>query len=321
MVSHLTFLLFHRFFDLFEKYGGYKSGKLKLKKPKQLQVNEVSLNIIFLLFIIKLTSQESLANLKKLSKGENIRTFYNEKWNVYLLYNRNKIFSFLNPSRLFLQKYHNLPTQILAKVSLPVLKGSAGYRPSAAGWTGPTQWLWNRGEEIQTGAAEDGSGDVSDIIQHHHLPVSSSSNRLPLYWHSFILSFFLCIFPPVAPSLIVSVKGNPVWLTPSRLQPFAFWFAHVVLIVLTSANTNHSLTPQGSLMCWFHNFLILPIFEVINGLTCDHMFPFGRRCVLHVHCSHLDSTEWQQLFYNGQQIILKMIQLALIRYERGSRNQ
>lgn len=29
-----------RFFDLFEKYGGYKTGKLKLKKPKQLQVKE-----------------------------------------------------------------------------------------------------------------------------------------------------------------------------------------------------------------------------------------------------------------------------------------
>lgn len=30
--------LLNRFFDLFEKYGGYKTGKLKLKKPKQLQV-------------------------------------------------------------------------------------------------------------------------------------------------------------------------------------------------------------------------------------------------------------------------------------------
>lgn len=30
-----------RFFELFEKYGGYKSGKLKLKKPKQLQVGLV----------------------------------------------------------------------------------------------------------------------------------------------------------------------------------------------------------------------------------------------------------------------------------------
>lgn len=30
--------LSNRFFDLFEKYGGYKTGKLKLKKPKQLQV-------------------------------------------------------------------------------------------------------------------------------------------------------------------------------------------------------------------------------------------------------------------------------------------
>lgn len=28
----------HRFFELFDKYGGYRSGKLKLKKPKQLQV-------------------------------------------------------------------------------------------------------------------------------------------------------------------------------------------------------------------------------------------------------------------------------------------
>lgn len=68
-------LLSHRFFDLFEKYGGYKSGKLKLKKPKQLQVKEVSLNITFLLFIIKLTSQESLANLKKTTRGREYQSF------------------------------------------------------------------------------------------------------------------------------------------------------------------------------------------------------------------------------------------------------
>jgi len=30
-------LLFCRFFDLFEKYGGYEFGHLKLKRPKQLQ--------------------------------------------------------------------------------------------------------------------------------------------------------------------------------------------------------------------------------------------------------------------------------------------
>uniref|UniRef100_A0A8B9K027 Inositol hexakisphosphate and diphosphoinositol-pentakisphosphate kinase n=1 Tax=Astyanax mexicanus TaxID=7994 RepID=A0A8B9K027_ASTMX len=34
------------FFDLFEKYGGYKTGKLKLKKPKQLQVGTGSLDLI-----------------------------------------------------------------------------------------------------------------------------------------------------------------------------------------------------------------------------------------------------------------------------------
>lgn len=33
-----------RFFELFDKYGGYKSGKLKLKKPKQLQVRSSSLS-------------------------------------------------------------------------------------------------------------------------------------------------------------------------------------------------------------------------------------------------------------------------------------
>ena len=32
----IVFYLF-RFFDLFEKYGGFKSGQLKLKRPKQLQ--------------------------------------------------------------------------------------------------------------------------------------------------------------------------------------------------------------------------------------------------------------------------------------------
>ena len=36
ITSGLVFL-FSRFFQLFEKYGGYKAGHLKLKKPKQLQ--------------------------------------------------------------------------------------------------------------------------------------------------------------------------------------------------------------------------------------------------------------------------------------------
>lgn len=30
-------IFFSRFFELFEKYQGYKNGHLKLKKPKQLQ--------------------------------------------------------------------------------------------------------------------------------------------------------------------------------------------------------------------------------------------------------------------------------------------
>lgn len=33
----LIFFFLTRFLDLFEKYGGYKTGHLKLKKPKQLQ--------------------------------------------------------------------------------------------------------------------------------------------------------------------------------------------------------------------------------------------------------------------------------------------
>lgn len=37
----VSLALFHRFFELFEKHGGYKSGKLKLKKPKQLQVRHL----------------------------------------------------------------------------------------------------------------------------------------------------------------------------------------------------------------------------------------------------------------------------------------
>jgi hypothetical protein len=31
-----------RFFELFEKYAGYKTGKLKLKKPRQLQVKQTA---------------------------------------------------------------------------------------------------------------------------------------------------------------------------------------------------------------------------------------------------------------------------------------
>lgn len=40
--------VFHRFFELFEKHGGYKSGKLKLKKPKQLQVSETGFSLFFI---------------------------------------------------------------------------------------------------------------------------------------------------------------------------------------------------------------------------------------------------------------------------------
>lgn len=46
----------HRFFELFEKYGGYKSGKLKLKKPKQLQVNSL-LHTHHLLLLLSASSQ------------------------------------------------------------------------------------------------------------------------------------------------------------------------------------------------------------------------------------------------------------------------
>lgn len=37
---------------MFEKYGGYKSGKLKLKKPKQLQVRDFALFPTLLLQIM-----------------------------------------------------------------------------------------------------------------------------------------------------------------------------------------------------------------------------------------------------------------------------
>lgn len=36
-----------RFFELFDKYGGYKTGKLKLKKPKQLQVSDKKTILLF----------------------------------------------------------------------------------------------------------------------------------------------------------------------------------------------------------------------------------------------------------------------------------
>lgn len=38
---HQALCCLFRFFELFEKYDGYKTGKLKLKKPEQLQVRGV----------------------------------------------------------------------------------------------------------------------------------------------------------------------------------------------------------------------------------------------------------------------------------------
>lgn len=39
LIFLISLVISFRFFDLFEKFEGYKTGKLKLKKPKQLQVN------------------------------------------------------------------------------------------------------------------------------------------------------------------------------------------------------------------------------------------------------------------------------------------
>lgn len=47
-----------RFFELFEKYGGFKSGKLKLKKPKQLQVEDFCLFLTIPLFVYDSVPEE-----------------------------------------------------------------------------------------------------------------------------------------------------------------------------------------------------------------------------------------------------------------------
>ena len=58
-----------RFFDLFEKYGGFKSGQLKLKRPKQLQ--EILDIARFLLSEIKSNSDPDI--VEKKSKLEQLK--------------------------------------------------------------------------------------------------------------------------------------------------------------------------------------------------------------------------------------------------------
>ncbi|XP_076127716.1 inositol hexakisphosphate and diphosphoinositol-pentakisphosphate kinase 1 isoform X2 [Alosa pseudoharengus] len=58
------------FFDLFEKYGGYKSGKLKLKKPKQLQeVLDISRQLL-----VELGQHNDCEIEEKKSKLEQLKT-------------------------------------------------------------------------------------------------------------------------------------------------------------------------------------------------------------------------------------------------------
>lgn len=59
--SSLNAAVVRRFFELFEKYGGFKSGKLKLKKPKQLQVEDLCLFLTIALFCLRIMTQ-SLKN-------------------------------------------------------------------------------------------------------------------------------------------------------------------------------------------------------------------------------------------------------------------
>ena len=61
--------LLYRFFELFEKYGGFKSGQLKLKRPKQLQ--EILDIARFLLSEIKTNSDPEIQEKK--SKLEQLK--------------------------------------------------------------------------------------------------------------------------------------------------------------------------------------------------------------------------------------------------------
>ena len=61
---------FFRFFDLFEKYNGFKAGQLKLKRPKQLQ--EVLDIARFLLVEIRSRSDPGIEEKK--SKLEQLKS-------------------------------------------------------------------------------------------------------------------------------------------------------------------------------------------------------------------------------------------------------
>lgn len=107
--QRFTWLMFFfyssRFFDLFEKYGGYKTGKLKLKKPKQLQVTP------------------SRPHRPRMSSSSCVNN-----WQL---------------------------------VSLNLVTGGAGHHTAVVSRTRTAQRLRDRREEVQTGAAENCSGNVS----------------------------------------------------------------------------------------------------------------------------------------------------------------
>lgn len=70
---------------------------------------------------------------------------------------------------------------VWGRIALCFPTGSAGHCAATCGGAGNPQWLWNRGEEIQTGTAEECLGDVSIPILGHCGFASEHMIRKKLY--------------------------------------------------------------------------------------------------------------------------------------------
>lgn len=108
-------------------------------------------------------------------------------------------------------------------LGVTVFPGSTGHRPSPAGWTGAAQRLWDWGEEVKTGATQDGFRNVSDVSRQHTGHQSLHSG----FWHQCSSTdLTTSAFDQGSVSFLVLISTRSPW---KRFIPLSSWLLTVFL--------------------------------------------------------------------------------------------
>lgn len=127
-------------------------------------------------------------------------------------------------------------------VRVTVFPGSSRHRPSPAGWTGSAQRLWDWGEEVKTGATQDGFRNVSDVSQQH---IRYESLHSGFWHHCSSTDLATSAFDQGSASFLVLISTHSPW---KLFTPFSSWLLTVFVSSLSPLSLLSSAHPSVLLL-------------------------------------------------------------------------